>query len=263
MSSVSFEDLIIEYNGQLQHPVISGQLPQGVSVDEYTGGATNVIDGTVTVTVSFKTIDENYNVPKSMQATITIVAKELTVTWANTTFTYDNTKHYPIAKLNGLLNDDECTFEVGGYAIDAGTYTAYIASISNSNYKASSTVSYTIKKADYDMSSVTFEDVVFNYDSTSHHQTVSGLDLVEGLDGLKLSVKYTGQVTNVIDGKVLCTATFETTSNNYNVPSDMTCYISVSPIEVNINISLDTDEDVTATVTWDKKYYLACNYDGL
>ena len=263
MSSVSFEDLTIEYNGQLQHPVISGQLPQGVSVDEYTGGATNVIDGTVTVTVSFKTIDENYNVPKSMQATITIVAKELTVTWANTTFTYDNTKHYPIAKLNGLLNDDECTFEVGGYAIDAGTYTAYIASISNSNYKASSTVSYTIKKADYDMSSVTFEDVVFNYDSTSHHQTVSGLDLVEGLDGLKLSVKYTGQVTNVIDGKVLCTATFETTSNNYNVPSDMTCYISVSPIEVNINISLDTDEDVTATVTWDKKYYLGCNYDGL
>jgi len=71
MSGVVFNGATVVYNGNPQSIYISGALPGGVSVS-YVGNARTAV-GTYTVTAVFAVADpENYNVPASMAATLTI-----------------------------------------------------------------------------------------------------------------------------------------------------------------------------------------------
>jgi hypothetical protein len=71
MSGISFEDVNVTYNGEPHSILISGTLPTGVTVTYDGNGQTEV--GTYEVTAIFAVEDEdNYNVPESMTATLTI-----------------------------------------------------------------------------------------------------------------------------------------------------------------------------------------------
>ena len=74
MSGVSFTDATLTYNGEVQNLVITGTLPEGVSVS-YSEGLKDV--GTKTITATFTGDAENYNLIASKEATLTIVAKAL------------------------------------------------------------------------------------------------------------------------------------------------------------------------------------------
>ena len=74
MSGVSFTDATLTYNGEVQNLVITGTLPEGVSVS-YSEGLKNV--GTKAITATFTGDVENYNLIASKEATLTIVAKTL------------------------------------------------------------------------------------------------------------------------------------------------------------------------------------------
>ena len=265
MSNISFNNVEVEYNGQMQKPIITGILPSGVSV-EYSDGATNVSDGIVTVVATFKTTDENYNAPRQMSATIKVLPKELTISWSNLVYTYDGSKHSPTAIISGLIGSDECDIQISGYGINAGTYECMIASLSNSNYVATSTTTLTINKALYDMSNIKFEDATFTYNGQLQHQTISGLlSSVVGLDGISPEVDtYIGSVKNVSDGIVECVVKFKTASTNYEIPLDLTCNISVSPITLDLNITLDTNSSTKASVqSWSNSYQMYITYDGI
>lgn len=66
--------------------------------------------------------------------TVTILQKEIGITWSNLEFTYDKQFHVPTATATGLVNGDACTITVTGEDINAGTWTACADSLSNSNY---------------------------------------------------------------------------------------------------------------------------------
>ena len=92
----------------------------------------------------------------------------------------------------------------------------------------------TVEKADYDMTGVTFEDASFVYDGTEKTITVSGT-LPTGADDIQVTVSYSGTngtaaLTNA--GSTEITATFATTSTNYNVPEAMTATLTVTPKDV-------------------------------
>ena len=260
MSELSFENTEAVYNGSMQRPTLVGTLPNGVSVS-FSDGATNVSDGTVTVTATFTSSDENYNAPKPMKATIKILPKELGVTWSNTVFTYDGEKHSPTA----TLSQNVCQATLSGYGIDAGEYVCEILSLSDSNYTASSSTTFVINKRTYDMSNITFENKTFTYNGSNQQQTITGsLTSVIGLDGISPEIDYyTGTVKNVSDGDVTCTVTFKTSSINYEAPEAMTCVINVTPKVVDINITLDTDSTISATTqSWNNCYSMSITYDG-
>ena len=268
MSDVKFENAEKVYTGSLQYPTITGTLPEGLSVS-YTGGATNVSDGTVTVTATFSSIDPNsvYQLPEPMKATIKILPRELNASWSNTTFTYDGKTHIPSVTVNGTIGSDSLSITLSQGKINAGSHICTIEDIGNSNYKISdSTISaaYVINKADYDMTDIIFADASYAYDGLAHTaEKPSNLEYVVGLDGISpVANEPTGAATNVSDGKVLCTVTFTTTSPNYNAPEPMTCYVSITPITLDLTITLDTDDSVSAYV--ESGYYrLNRTYDGL
>jgi hypothetical protein len=80
MSTVKFENKAVAFNGETHSILISGTLPEDITV-EYVGNY--VIDaGTYTVTANFATSNVNYNVPASLMAVLTIACTS-GETWQN------------------------------------------------------------------------------------------------------------------------------------------------------------------------------------
>ena len=162
-------------------------------------------------------------------ATVTITVNKLKVNKPSATvteFVYDNTE-------KTLLPDGERYTVAEGKATKAGKYTATVSlsDIDNTEWSDGGASSFDIKweilKADYDMRNVSFTDKEFEYDGREHTVTVEG-ELPVGLDGIRVTVSYNGaSVTDVKDGRVAVTATFSTTSTNYNAPAPMNAYVSV------------------------------------
>lgn len=104
--------------------------------------------GTYTVTANYVS-DTHYG---SAQDGFTIAKKEIGLTWSgNTGLTYDKTAKNVTAAATGLVGADVCAVTVtGGAAVNAGTYTATAAALSNPNYvlPAAHTQAYSIAKAD-------------------------------------------------------------------------------------------------------------------
>ncbi|MBR2258530.1 MAG: Ig-like domain-containing protein [Blautia sp.] len=95
------------------------------------------------------TAGDNYNIDFT-GADFTIEAREIGLTWGNTSFTYDGNNHLPTATATNLVGNDVCTATVEGEQKDAGTHTAMATGLSNSNYKLPAndvTRSFTIEKA--------------------------------------------------------------------------------------------------------------------
>ena len=105
--SISFQDSTPVYNGQEQYPRLVFQ-KDGTEIQQpselvpvFSGGATNVTDGTVSVTVKFKflggtssEITDNINLPVvSNTATVAVQPLTVDVHWGQTVFTYDGTEH--------------------------------------------------------------------------------------------------------------------------------------------------------------------------
>ena len=115
--------------------------------------------------------------------------------------------------------------------LDAGEYYFVATSTANSenfNDAVSEQISFTIRKASYDMSGVFMFDASFTYDGNTHRTNVLG-ELPEGIE-----VEYIGSATDVEDGRVEVVASFSSTNENYLDPESLTAYVTILPCEVNV-----------------------------
>lgn len=129
-----------EYNGSEHKPTVEYKPNSGLCVgDTYLGfvvtGAVNAGEQTAYVT----TVSSNYTVANNEQ-TFTIAPKPINLIWNDTQFVYDGTVKSPTARIDrdGLIAGDEAfdVQEIGGAQKNAGSYTASIVNLGNSNYAA-------------------------------------------------------------------------------------------------------------------------------
>ena len=150
------------------------------------------------------------------------------VTFNDLTVTYDGNAHSIV--ITGDLPEGVRVVYWYNAQTNAGTYKVKAQFKGDEvNYKAieDMTAELTIEKADYDMSGVTFKDTEITYDGNAHDLKVTGT-LPTGKDGIKVTVTYSnGTVTDVADGTVTITATYATTSTNYNVPAAQTATLKI------------------------------------
>ena len=135
---------------------------------------------------------------------------------------------------------------------DAGTY--YIKIDGISNYECiDRQVTFTMNKADYNMSGVTFANSTVTYDGKSHTITASGLPT--GLDGKAVTVSYSASggvtATNVADTPKVITATFATTSSNYKVPAAKTATLTINQANNQWTTIPDIQDRILATQPYD------------
>ncbi len=212
MSGVVFSDTSVEYCGAYIVPSIPQGLPVGLDGiplrASVVGGGINV--GTYALTLVFSTDSPNYNTPAPLTATLNVTKKAVTLTWSGNTFVYNGKKQAPTAFFTDLSGKRASVTVLGG-EYDAGE--GYIAAAEdNGNYEfLNPTVTFSIEKADFDLSGLVWSEKSFVYDSEEHSVTLSGLP--EGL-------KITGYANNTatVAGSYSALVGFSFDERNYNAP---------------------------------------------
>lgn len=233
LSNIDFDEFKFEFNGSQQIPSINTQIKglDGIAVIvqySYTGYFTKV-DDMGTITATFTTDSENYNVPSPKTATVEIVQKELSIEYDSLSFVYDGNQHKPIVSLIG---------EIEGYPVelqyqnivttDAGTYDILVNISDNEHYKLDiETITYSIEKADYNLSSIEFDTTQFEYDGNSHIPNPINL-----ISGLSLDVNNSIGAKDIKDTKAILR--FINTNNNYNTPNELEVNVTINPKQIDV-----------------------------
>ena len=147
--------------------------------------------------------------------TVTIQAKEVSVSWSNAKFTYDKKEHCPDATISGVVSGDSCGLSVSGGQVGAGTYTVKATGVTNSNYKLSdsSSVVMTILPKEIGIS---WKDTEFFYDGKTHCPVAVATGLCEG-DSCGVNVSGAQREIGTYTAKVE-----SITNSNYKLASDST-----------------------------------------
>ena len=122
-------------------------------VISYNGGdRINVTEAGFTATATVPNANYTFaNSASSIEETFKITAKELSVDWGETSFTYDESEKVPTAEVTeGIIEGDSVTLAVSGAQTNAGSgYTATaVISPENANYSlTNNTVQFSIAKA--------------------------------------------------------------------------------------------------------------------
>ena len=226
VSGVSFADATFEYDGESHSIAVSGTVPDGVEV-VYSGDPTNRTEvGVNTVTASFKVLDEvNYEaITTQLVARLTIKRDPPPEPVA--------TNAVPTA-VTGLVYNGEAQTGVegganytivGNVATNAGEYVATLT-LTNGVWEGGATgetnVTWTIAKATYDMTGVTFTNETYEADGTAKSIFVSGAPP----PGVTVAYEGNGQTE---PGTYTVTAKFTGDATNYEAIPDKTATLTIT-----------------------------------
>lgn len=133
------------------------------------GDRVNVTEAGFTATATVPNGNYTFEGGNAISAEFSITAKELTVDWGATSFTYDGSEKAPTAEVKeGVIDGDEVTLAVSGAQTAAGQdYTATAAiSPENANYTlTNNTIPFSIAKAKV---SVSGKDVTVEYKAAEY-----------------------------------------------------------------------------------------------
>ena len=246
MSGIKFEDSAYTYDGLEKEIVITGTLPEGVTVSYINNKLTNA--GNVTATAKFSHDNQNYNNIADMTAVLTINKAESSV---GTNPVGVNNLVYTGEELElvtaGTAVGGTLEYKVGGTdysaslpkATNAGKYTIYfrVKGDNNHNDSEASSIEVKIGKATYDMSAVKFNDLELTYNTKEQKIEITG-ELPEGV-----TVSYENNtLTNV--GSTLATAKFNV-DDNHNEISDMQATLTI--VKADPVITAPTAKELTYT----------------
>ena len=219
MTGVTFADVTATYDGAAHTATVSGELPAGVTVTYINNSLINA--GAVEAIATFQGDYANYKAIADMTATVTVRKARIDLGAFNDgTFVYDGSeKTITMGELPEVVT---VSYEGNGVK-NVGTYVVIAHFTVGVNYEsiADKTATITITKATYDMTGVTFADVVAAYDGQAHTATVAG-ELPEGV-----TVAYENNSLTKV-GVVTAKAIFSGDYDNYNAIADMTATITVT-----------------------------------
>ena len=211
----------VDVNGALVYPTVSGAATNA-GVGYQARAAANDLNyefTNTTATFEIKKADYDFS----------------SVVWSKDSFIYDGSKKS--ISLSGLPAGVSIIGYTGDRGSDAGIYTATaMLRWDEINYNTPETLTHTweIKKADYNMSGVSFVGKSYVFDGQMHYPELVG-SMPTGADGIRLEYSFSDGACHVLDGTVSVVISFYTSSKNYNIPTD--CYASVSITPLGIDVS--------------------------
>ena len=221
------------YDGAPKLPEITLNGAFGIPLSpSVSGAATDAGEYTATVTLS----DKNY-ILLNPSVAFKILKADLDLSgvyWSESKFVYSGEAH--AVTICGLPRG----LSVVGYAnasfTNAGSYIAEASVIydaKNYNSPPRLTHEWTIERAEYDTSVFSFSDASAIYDGEYHYPILSG-NMPVGIDGVALEFFFSEGAMNVSEGRKAITVSFDTKSKNYNVPSAIVLYVTVTPMPISV-----------------------------
>ena len=170
-----------------------------------------------------------------VDATLTVLPKEIDFEWRDTTLTYTGLEQVATVALVGMINNDSCNILVSGGQTNVGTYVAKMEGLDNRNYKFPDTLltkEYTIAPAPLTITaqptSITYgdelPDINVEYSGFVNGETESLLSGTLIMESDYTQYSHVGEYTIVLKGL---------SSNNYAI-SYVESSLSVLPKEVNL-----------------------------
>ncbi len=237
LSALLLEDFSVTYNGKYQS--YSEMLPDIIGLDgiplimSAVGGSVNA--GIYDIKIDFFSESRDYVVPDTRVVSMQILPFEVDVVWSSGVFTYDGKSKLPEAYYFDV-NGNKVYPTVTGAAINAGKYTAS-AIVGDPNYKlAGESLSFEIKKADYDFSTVVWSEDSFIYDGSKKSITVSGLP-----DGVSVIGYSSDRATNA--GVYTATASLSYDEKNYNTPPELSHKWEIRKAEYDMSMTQFVDTE--------------------
>lgn len=242
MTGVSFASTEVFYDGATHVLLISGNLPDGVSVRYENNRQTEI--GEVCATAIFSGDSLNYKEIPAMQATLTISKGILrSVSLEDRTVIYDGTEKY--LEYSGHLPVGVTVVYQNNGKINAGSYEVIAVFHDDTDHyrDLELTAILTIEKAVHDMSGILFSDLIVIYDGSPHTLEITG-ELPEGV-----SVRYT-ENSLISAGQLTVVASFDMEDTvNYQPIPNMQALLTVAPAELE-GVSLEN-----LTVPYDGKIH--------
>lgn len=216
LSSLVFEGASFVYDGMAHTLNYSGTLPVGkdgipLSATVSTS-AVNV--GLYSVSLSFYSESKNYALPEPIVAYLEIIPLVCEVSWGECEFIYDGTPKLPTAEFTDAQGR---VVQLAPSGAVIGATESAIAEVTppEKNYVFSNpTQSFTVNKADYDLSGITWESDSFVYDGCEHINILRGLP-----EGVYVIGYINNKGTNA--GKYLSSAVVYYDEANYNPPPEI------------------------------------------
>ena len=197
------------YNGEVQGPAATYQTLGGATVTAYTSDKVNAGSYTATATTN----DKNYQFGGGAQVnkSFTIAKAQISVSWANTSFTYNGSAQAPTASATGVKGES-VNVTVSGAQTNAGNNYSATASTNNSNYTLlNNTCSFTIAKKQI---TVAWTGDSFVADGKEKAPTAT-------CQGVTITVSVTAQTGSALTGgKAVKAGSYEATAsagNNYEI----------------------------------------------
>lgn len=233
-ADIVWEELSFVYDGKSKSPKAYYTDAQGRRVYvSVSGAATNAGEGYI---ARASVNDPNYEFFNT-SASFDIRKADYdfsAVSWSRDSFVYDGTKKSVSA--TGLPIGVSVIGYSGDRSTDAGIYTATaMLSWDEKNYNPPQPLTHVweIKKADYDMSGVSFRSESFTYDGKMHYPTLIG-NMPIGADGIMLEYSFSAGACHVSDGTVSVVISFHTQSPNYNIPSERYSGVKITPLGISV-----------------------------
>ncbi|MCR5753086.1 MAG: InlB B-repeat-containing protein [Kiritimatiellae bacterium] len=235
MSGVKFPGATYPADGTAKSLVITGTLPEGVTVSYEGNGKSE--PGDYTVTAKFSGDAVNYKPIADMKATLSIKTP-VAVPAAKSGLVYDGQAKIGVAAGMGYALS-------GNVATNAGHYTATAAPLAGYCWQGGGTgakqIAWQIAQAVYDMSGVTFPGATYNADGTAKSLAISGA-LPTGV-----TVSYEGNGKSA-PGVYTVKAKFSGDSVNYAPIADMTAKLTILDEGGNPGPQQPTEIDVPAAI---------------
>ncbi len=176
ISNVVFEDIVCTFDGNFKTIDFKGSLPVGIDgyplLAAVKGTWRDV--GVYEIVLEFRTESPNYHTPASISASLEILPIDVDVIWENLEFVYNGKRQAPSAYYLDI-NGEKHSLEVTGGATYAGNYTASIAKCPKNYNLIGETMSFTVEKADYDVTGVKWSTSEFVYDGSEKRVYLVGL----------------------------------------------------------------------------------------
>ncbi len=178
------------YNGSAQYPkaTFTNTVAAETVNPTYTSyNNKNAGDYTVSVTLN----NSNYTLSGELSCEYKILARKVTLTWSQTSFTYNGKAQAPTVRFGNLVSGEtlSATYSSTATNIEVGSYTVSVTGISSTNYELPSNVSCTYSIAAKTLTVKWPADKTLEYTGTAQaiEATLSGL--VSG-DNAGISYEY-------------------------------------------------------------------------
>lgn len=229
-------------------------------VISYNGGdRTNVTEAGFTATATVPNANYTFaNSASSIEKTFKITAKELTVAWGETSFTYDGSEKVPTAEVNeGVIEDDSVTLSVSGAETNAGSGYTATATISpaNANYAlANGTIQFSIAKAKV---SVSGNNATAEYKAAEYTEAeIKAAVFTNGLpDDATTNIAVSPESVINADDNATVTVTLKD-GNNYEFEAGATTQFTFTVVEKEISLP-EASADKTAVYSPSTTYTAA------